>query len=88
MEKLKNHGVKHKLSIIMAVIFFLGLIPVKNLIATATEPLGPVVNPDGTVTISYQYDGDELYINGSFTNWQFTKMTKGENNIFSYTTEY
>ena len=87
MEKLKNHGVKHKLSIIMAVIFFLGLIPVKNLIATATEPLGPVVNPDGTVTISYQYDGDELYINGSFTNWQFTKMTKGENNIFSYTTE-
>lgn len=62
MEKLKNHGVKHKLSIIMAVIFFLGLIPVKNLIATATEPLGPVVNPDGTVTISYQYDGDELYI--------------------------
>ena len=87
MKKFKEQGIKHKLSIVMAVIFFLGLIPVKNLIATATETLGPVVNPDGTVTISYQYDGDELYINGSFTGWKFKKMTKGEDNIFSYTTE-
>ena len=87
MKKFKEQGIKHKLSIVMAVIFFLGLIPVKNLIATATETLGPVVNPDGTVTISYQYDGDELYINGDFTGWNFQKMTKGEDNIFSYTTE-
>lgn len=92
MKKLKEHGIKHKLSIIMAVIFFLGLVPAKNLIATATEvnaqksSLGPVFNSDGTVTISYQYEGEELYINGSFTGWEFQKMTKGEDNVFSYTT--
>ena len=70
------------------IVFCVNMIQIPMQKISATESYGPSRNADGTVTITYKYDdGEELYICGSFTSWEFQKMSKGENNVFSYTTE-
>lgn len=79
---------KWQISLFALVVFIFNMISLPTISAKAATTIGAVRNADGTVTISVEYEGEELYICGDFTNkWGTSEaMTKVEDGVFSYTT--
>ena len=86
---MKN--LKQRLSLSLVFFFMLTLFQGLGISVQADEAAlrSPVLNSNGTITFNFQGDDTvtRAVVRGEFSNWDNKSMTKGENNVWSYTTD-